>query len=123
MVNFHPSYRVYIFPENEQNTIDWNAVTPLVGEGTTSKETVDGPRSIAIKDGMAFMEQLAPKYCFTSQWVSEGVKLDEVLFHPSILHGEFTPDLSTTLFGHRFDHHLYFDQFLVVQGFRWDLTK
>ena len=30
-------------------------------------------------------------------------KLDEVLFHPSILHGEFTPDLSTTLFGHQFD--------------------
>ena len=26
-------------------------------------------------------------------------KLDEVLFMPSILHGEFTPDLSTSLFG------------------------
>lgn len=26
-------------------------------------------------------------------------KLDEVLFRPSILHGEFTPDLSTTLLG------------------------
>jgi len=29
-------------------------------------------------------------------------KLDDVLFHPSILHGEFTPDLSTELLGHRF---------------------
>jgi len=29
-------------------------------------------------------------------------KLDEVLFRPSILHGEFTPDLTATLFGHRF---------------------
>ncbi|MGB3317138.1 MAG: alpha-hydroxy acid oxidase [Albidovulum sp.] len=29
-------------------------------------------------------------------------KLDEVLFRPSILHGEFTPDLSTKLFGHEF---------------------
>ncbi|MDI3335478.1 alpha-hydroxy acid oxidase [Defluviimonas aestuarii] len=29
-------------------------------------------------------------------------KLDEVLFRPSILHGEFTPDLSTRLFGHDF---------------------
>ncbi|MEZ5778340.1 MAG: alpha-hydroxy acid oxidase [Paracoccaceae bacterium] len=26
-------------------------------------------------------------------------RLDEVLFRPSILHGEFTPDLATTLFG------------------------
>ncbi|MCV2871437.1 alpha-hydroxy-acid oxidizing protein [Defluviimonas sp. WL0050] len=30
------------------------------------------------------------------------VKLDEVLLSPSILHGEFTPDLSTKLFGHDF---------------------
>lgn len=29
-------------------------------------------------------------------------KLDEVLFRPSILHGEFTPDLTTRLFGHDF---------------------
>ncbi|MGB5066129.1 MAG: alpha-hydroxy acid oxidase [Albidovulum sp.] len=29
-------------------------------------------------------------------------RLDEVLFRPSILHGEFKPDLGTTLFGH---HH------------------
>jgi L-lactate dehydrogenase (cytochrome) len=30
-------------------------------------------------------------------------KLDDVLFHPSILHGEFTPDLSTTLFDRKMD--------------------
>lgn len=30
-------------------------------------------------------------------------KLDEVLFHPSILHGEFNPDLSTVFLGHRYD--------------------
>lgn len=29
-------------------------------------------------------------------------KLDEVLLRPSILHGEFTPDLTTELFGQRF---------------------
>ncbi|MEP5761166.1 MAG: alpha-hydroxy acid oxidase [Litoreibacter sp.] len=29
-------------------------------------------------------------------------KLDEILFHPSILHGEFTPDLTTTLLGHTY---------------------
>ena len=28
--------------------------------------------------------------------------LDEVLFHPSILHGDFTPDLSTELMGRRY---------------------
>jgi len=30
------------------------------------------------------------------------LRLDEVLFRPSILHGEFTPDLSATLFGQAF---------------------
>jgi L-lactate dehydrogenase (cytochrome) len=30
-------------------------------------------------------------------------KLDEVLFRPSVLHGEFTPDMSCTFLGQRFD--------------------
>ncbi len=34
----------------------------LVGEGQTSKETVDGSRRINMKGNMAFMEQLAPRY-------------------------------------------------------------
>jgi len=34
--------------------------------------------------------------------VRNRTKLNEVLFNPSILHGEFTPDLSTELLGYRF---------------------
>lgn len=33
-----------------------------VGAGKTSKETIDGRREIWIEDGMAFMEQRAPRY-------------------------------------------------------------
>ncbi len=45
----------------------------------TSKETVDGPRRILMKDGAAFMEQLAPKYRFPGDWSNEGVVLADVL--------------------------------------------
>lgn len=76
---FTPTRRIAHCGHATIATFSYMAEQGLVGEGTTSKETVDGPRSIAIKDGMAFMEQLAPKYCFPSQWVSEGVTLDEVL--------------------------------------------
>ena len=77
---FTPTRRIAHCGHATIATFSYMAEQGLVGEGTTSKETVDGPRSISIKDGMAFMEQLAPKYRFPSQWVSEGVKLDEVLF-------------------------------------------
>ncbi len=36
--------------------------TGRIGQGWWSKETIDGNRKILIKDSMAFMEQLAPKY-------------------------------------------------------------
>ncbi|WP_171228783.1 PhzF family phenazine biosynthesis protein [Ruegeria sp. HKCCA4008] len=45
----------------------------------TSKETVDGPRRILMKDGAAYMEQLAPRYSGAQEWIEKGVKLDDVL--------------------------------------------
>lgn len=33
-----------------------------IGEGLASKETVDGRREIVLRDGQAFMEQMAPRY-------------------------------------------------------------
>lgn len=48
-------------------------------EGVTSKETVDGPRKIVLKNGEAFMEQLAPKYNPVAGWASVGVSLEDVL--------------------------------------------
>ncbi len=45
----------------------------------TSKETVDGPRRILMKEGAAYMEQLAPKYASPEDWVGKGVSIDDVL--------------------------------------------
>lgn len=55
------------------------ATLGLVSEGETSKETVDGPRKILIKDGAAYMEQLAPKYRSSGAWEKDGVTLEDVL--------------------------------------------
>ncbi|MEH6825398.1 MAG: PhzF family phenazine biosynthesis protein [Motiliproteus sp.] len=38
------------------------AQTGRIGQGWSSKETIDGTRKVLIKDGMAFMEQRAPQY-------------------------------------------------------------
>ncbi|WP_209509757.1 MULTISPECIES: PhzF family phenazine biosynthesis protein [unclassified Ruegeria] len=45
----------------------------------TSKETVDGPRRILMKEGAAYMEQLAPRYSGVEEWAKKGVKIDDVL--------------------------------------------
>jgi PhzF family phenazine biosynthesis protein len=50
-----------------------------ISEGETSKETVDGPRKISIKNGAAYMEQLAPKYRMPGDWAKDGVTADDVL--------------------------------------------
>jgi PhzF family phenazine biosynthesis protein len=50
-----------------------------VSEGETSKETVDGPRKISIKNGAAYMEQLAPKYRMPGDWIKDDVTAAEVL--------------------------------------------
>ncbi len=43
-------------------TFSYLASIGKVGEGDASKETIEGPRKILLKDGAAYMEQLAPKY-------------------------------------------------------------
>ena len=50
-----------------------------VSEGETSKETVDGPRKIVIKNGAAYMEQLGPSYRMPSDWADDGVTAADVL--------------------------------------------
>ena len=50
-----------------------------VTDGETSKQTVDGPRKIFIRDGMAYMEQLAPVYRRSDDWGTEGVSASQVL--------------------------------------------
>jgi len=51
----------------------------IVGEGKTSKETVDGVREIVIREGAAYMEQLAPVYSDASGWSDAGVTEADVL--------------------------------------------
>ena len=50
-----------------------------IGEGMTSKETVDGPRRILVSGSMVFMEQLAPAYRLASDWADAGVGMSDVL--------------------------------------------
>lgn len=50
-----------------------------VSEGDTSKETVDGPRKISIKNGAAYMEQLAPQYRLPNDWEKDGVTMTDLL--------------------------------------------
>jgi len=60
-----------------------------VGEGETSKETVDGPRKIIIKDGKPFMEQLAPRYTDPADW--SGVSVADVLASLSLTPRDLDP--------------------------------
>ena len=55
------------------------AAEGIVPEGKTSKETVDGVREIEIRDGAAYMEQLAPVYTDSAGWREAGVSEAEVL--------------------------------------------
>jgi PhzF family phenazine biosynthesis protein len=50
----------------------------LVGEGVTSKETVDGPRRILIRAGIPYMEQLAPEYDDPANWMSRNTREQDV---------------------------------------------
>ncbi len=62
-------------------------------EGVTSKETVDGPRKIVLKNGEAFMEQLAPKYNPVAGWSAVGVSLEDVLISLGLQAEELDPRL------------------------------
>lgn len=50
-----------------------------VGDGPTSKQTVDGPRKILVRDGAVFMEQLAPRYVTPTDWAGSGVTQASVM--------------------------------------------
>lgn len=59
-----------------------------VSEGETSKETIDGPRKILIKNGAAFMEQLAPKYRVAADWLKDDVTMADLLQSIGITEGD-----------------------------------
>lgn len=59
---FTPTRRIAHCGHATVATFSYLASLNRVGEGETSKETVDGPRKIVLKDGAAYMGQLAPSY-------------------------------------------------------------
>jgi len=50
-----------------------------IGDGLTSKQTVDGPRQIIVRDGTVFMEQRAPRYVAQADWTRSEVTQATVL--------------------------------------------
>jgi PhzF family phenazine biosynthesis protein len=61
-----------------------------VSEGWTSKQTVDGPRRILIRDGAAFMEQTAPRYRRPADWAND-VGVDDVLRSLGLVDADLDP--------------------------------
>lgn len=63
----------------------------------TSKETVDGPRRILMKDGAAYMEQTAPKYSTPESWQSKDVSLHDVQVSLGLETDDLDPNLPPIL--------------------------
>lgn len=76
---FTPNRRIAHCGHATIATFSYLAELGRAQEGITSKETVDGPRKIIIKDGAAYMEQLAPKYEQSADWSDRGVTEADVL--------------------------------------------
>ncbi|WP_417684820.1 PhzF family phenazine biosynthesis protein [Roseibium sp.] len=62
-----------------------------VEDGLTSKETVDGPRKIIIRNGEAFMEQLAPRYETSEAWSARNVSTADVLNSLGLAEADLAP--------------------------------
>ena len=76
---FTPNRRIAHCGHATIATFSYMAELGRVREGATSKETVDGPRKIVIKNGAAYMEQLAPTYERSPAWAERGVSEADVL--------------------------------------------
>jgi PhzF family phenazine biosynthesis protein len=76
---FTPNRRIAHCGHATIATFSYLAELGRVTEGATSKETVDGPRKISIKNGAAYMEQLAPKYRMPGDWEKDDVTVADVL--------------------------------------------
>lgn len=76
---FTPNRRIAHCGHATIATFTYLAELGRVSEGETSKETVDGPRKIVIKNGAAYMEQLAPEYRAPDDWLKDGVSAAHVL--------------------------------------------
>ncbi|WP_417710993.1 PhzF family phenazine biosynthesis protein [Roseibium aggregatum] len=94
---FTPNRRIAHCGHATIATFSYMAELGKVREGVTSKETVDGPRKIVIKNGAAYMEQLAPKYEQSLAWANRGVSEAEVLASLGLKEGELDERLRPVL--------------------------
>ena len=97
---FTPARRIAHCGHATIATFSYLAELGRVSEGETSKETVDGPRKIFIRDGAAYMEQLAPRYEESADWADRGVQQQNVLNALGLteedLDPRFAPKLANT---------------------------
>jgi PhzF family phenazine biosynthesis protein len=94
---FTPNRRIAHCGHATIATFSYLAELGRIGEGETSKETVDGPRKIALKDGAAYMEQLAPKYRMPNDWEKDEVTLADVLQSLGITESDLNTNISPIL--------------------------
>ncbi|WP_432452664.1 MULTISPECIES: PhzF family phenazine biosynthesis protein [unclassified Agarivorans] len=76
---FTPNRRIAHCGHATIATFSYLAETGRITQGESSKETVDGSRKIMIKNGAAYMEQVAPTYLNHRDWNPKGVTLEDVL--------------------------------------------
>jgi PhzF family phenazine biosynthesis protein len=76
---FTPNRRIAHCGHATIATFSYLAELGRISEGETSKETVDGPRRISIKNGAAYMEQLAPQYRLPGDWAKDDVTMADFL--------------------------------------------
>ncbi|MFT4938784.1 MAG: PhzF family phenazine biosynthesis protein [Paraglaciecola sp.] len=94
---FTPNRRIAHCGHATIATFSYLAELGRIGEGETSKETVDGPRKILIKDGAAYMEQLAPKYRLPADWAKDDVTMDDLLQSLGITQSDLDSSISPVL--------------------------
>lgn len=94
---FTPNRRIAHCGHATIATFSYLAELGRVSEGETSKETVDGPRKIVIKNGAAYMEQLAPSYRTPSDWAGDGITAADVLKSLGIKELDLAQNISPVL--------------------------
>ncbi|HBU97742.1 PhzF family phenazine biosynthesis protein [Thalassospira lucentensis] len=94
---FTPNRRIAHCGHATIATFSYLAELGRVSEGETSKETVDGPRKIVIKNGAAYMEQLGPNYRMPSDWAGDGVTAADVLKSLGINEVDLAQNISPVL--------------------------
>jgi PhzF family phenazine biosynthesis protein len=90
---FTPNRRIAHCGHATIATFSYLAELGRVSEGETSKETADGPRKISIKNGAAYMEQLAPTYRMPSDWRKNDVTVAEVLQSLDLSENDLNPNI------------------------------